>query len=580
MHDRFSPRALLLIALVLPIAGCTNSLVDSLAVTPTSQSLSVGQTVQLTATGTTGHGSNHPSTTQDVTATATWNSSSPAVASVNSTGLVTALTAGTTTITASMSGYTGTIAASATITVTGSSGTGGASGTVTSLAILPASQSVAVPNETTQFLAIGTTSTGATVNLTNQVAWSTSSTQIATIGGATGLATALTQGTVTVIALYSSGGSTIAGTGSFTVSNGSTEKYTSVTLAPTSESVSVSNPLSASGQTGQFIALATSGTTGLEVDVTNSPQTTWSSSVPSVASVTSGLSSGNGVVTGAAAGSTTITAEVKNPNGSIVSANGTVTATLTAPPEPLLSLTIIPSAITVGNLQDTGNFLAIGTFSSSPYVEDLTNTVTWLSSAPQIFPVSSNNNSANPGAPGGIVTAYGNGSATIIAEATYPTTGLQGLVQTATATFNCPLVEPSTDPTTGAVTPGSCYPGSQASGLLVTLTIYNEGLNTANWLVTAPSATNTPNVIHCGPGWAKNGNTGGSVCTATYPLGTTVTLTAPAQSGVAFGGWSYNCTTISPNPSTAAGPNSCTITLGNAPNGTDNSNVTIGAIFN
>ena len=271
---------------------------------------------------------------------------------------------------------------------------------------------------------------------------------------------------------------------------------------------------------------------------------------------------------------------MKNPNGSIVSANGTVTATLTAPPEPLLSLTIIPSAITVGNLQDTGNFLAIGTFSSSPYVEDLTNTVTWLSSAPQIFPVSSNNNSANPGAPGGIVTAYGNGSATIIAEATYPTTGLQGLVQTATATFNCPLVEPSTDPTTGAVTPGSCYPGSQASGLLVTLTIYNEGLNTANWLVTAPSATNTPNVIHCGPGWAKNGNTGGSVCTATYPLGTTVTLTAPAQSGVAFGGWSYNCTTISPNPSTAAGPNSCTITLGNAPNGTDNSNVTIGAIFN
>ena len=216
MHDRFSPWALFLIALVLPIAGCTNSLVDSLAVTPTSQSLSVGQTVQLTATGTTGHGSNHPSTTQNVTATATWTSSSPAVASVNSAGLATALTAGTTTITATMNGFTGNISASATVTVTGSSGTGGtggASGTVASLTILPASQSVAIPNETTQFLAIGTTSTGATVNLTNQVAWSTSSTQIATIGGSTGLATALTQGTVTVIALYTSGGSTIAGHG-------------------------------------------------------------------------------------------------------------------------------------------------------------------------------------------------------------------------------------------------------------------------------------------------------------------------------------------------------------------------------
>jgi uncharacterized protein YjdB len=567
MHDRFSPRALLLIALVLPIAGCTNSLVDSLAVTPASQSLSVGQTVQLTATGTTGHGSGHPSTTQDVTDTAIWTSSSPAVASVSSTGLATALTAGTTTITASMSGFTGTITASATVTVTGSSGTGGASGTVTSLAIIPGSQSVAIPNETTQFLAIGTTSTGATVNLTNQVAWSTSATQIATIGGSTGLATALTQGTVSIIALYTSGGSTIAGTASFTVSAGSSEQYTAVTLVPASESVS------AAGQTGQFIALATSGTTGLEVDVTNSPQTTWSSSIPSIASVTSGLSSGNGVITGAAAGSTTITAEVKNPNGSIVSAFGTVTATLTAPPEPLLSLTIIPSTITVGNLQDTGNFLAIGTFSSSPYVEDLTNTVTWLSSFPNVFPVSSNSTPPNPGAPGGIVTAYGNGTATIIAEATYPTTGLQGLVQTATATFGCPLVEP--DLTSTPPNPGSCYPGSQANGLLVTLTIYNEGLNTINWLVTAPSATNTPNVIHCGPGWAKNGNSGGSVCTATYPINTQVTLTAPAQSGVAFGGWSYNCT-ISPNPSTAAGPNSCTITLGAA----GNSNVTIGAIFN
>ena len=67
---------------------------------------------------------------------------------------------------------------------------------------------------------------------TSQVSWSSSSTQIATIGATTGLATALTQGTVTIIALYSSGGNTIAGTGTFTVSNGSTEKYTAVTLVP------------------------------------------------------------------------------------------------------------------------------------------------------------------------------------------------------------------------------------------------------------------------------------------------------------------------------------------------------------
>ncbi|MGB0080595.1 MAG: Ig-like domain-containing protein, partial [Terracidiphilus sp.] len=266
MLDRLSPRALLLtglVALALPFAGCTNPLVDSLAVSPATQSLGVGQTVQFTATGTIGHGSNHPSTTQDDTDSATWTSSTPAVASVSATGVATALTAGTTNITATMNGYTGTITASATLTVTTTSGGGGGStpsGSVTTLTIIPSSQAVAVPSQTTQFIAIGTTSTGATENLTSQVSWSSSSSQIATIGASTGLATAQTQGTVTIIALYTSGGNTIAGTGTFTVSNGSTEKYTALTLIPSAQSVS------ASGQTGQLIALATSGTTGLDVD--------------------------------------------------------------------------------------------------------------------------------------------------------------------------------------------------------------------------------------------------------------------------------------------------------------------------
>ena len=51
-------------------------------------------------------------------------------------------------------------------------------------------------------------------------------------------------------------------------------------------------------------------------------------------------------------------------------------------PDTILSLTIIPSDITVGNLQDTGQFLAIGTFATPPAVRDLTNSpsVTWISS--------------------------------------------------------------------------------------------------------------------------------------------------------------------------------------------------------
>jgi hypothetical protein len=97
-----------------------------------------------------------------------------------------------------------------------------------------------------------------------------------------------------------------------------------------------------------------------------------------------------------------------------------------------------------------------------------------------------------------------------------------------------------------------------------------------NWLVTAPSAvppppgTTPPPVLHCGPGSAGAG-LGSSVCTATYPLGTTITLTAPAQTGVKFGGWSSNCTNT--GTVTQPGPNTCTVHL-------SDSDATVGAIFN
>ncbi|KAA6462921.1 hypothetical protein DYQ86_06165 [Acidobacteria bacterium AB60] len=549
--DRNGLRAIALCALALCVLGfllgCSASQVDTLAVSPTTQSLAVGQTAQFSATGTIGHGQ-HPSSNQNVTSAVSWTSSAPAVATISASGMATAVSPGTTTITASMAGFGGTISTTATVTVTGT--TGSAGGNIVSVAVIPGSQSVAAPNQTTQFIAVGTNSAGGTVNVTNQVAWTSSSTQIATIGASTGLATSVSKGSTTISAIFVNSDKTVAtGTATFTVSGGAAEQITALTVNPNAETLSAS-------QQGQLIAIGTAGSTGLQEDVTSSPQTTWSSSIPSVASVSS-----SGQVTGVSPGSSLITAEWKNTDGSVVSATATVTVSATTAPEPLLSLTIIPSTITVGNLQGTGNFMAIGTFSTAPTVRDLTNSVKWISSAPNVFPVNTNGSGTNQGAPGGIVTAYGNGGAVIIAEATDPTTGS---IQTATATFNCPLVLPN-PPTTA----GSCFPGSQASALLSTVTVYNEGLNTTNWLVTAPSATGTQDVLHCGPGWT---GAGGSVCVATYPIGTTLTLTAPAQSGVSFGGWSDNCTP-SPNPASQAGPNQCTMIL------TD-TNVTVGAIFN
>ena len=554
---------LLIAGLTIPFIGCGNSQVDSIQLSPATQALTAGQTVQFTAAGSYGHGS-HPASVKDVTALVTWTSSTPAIATISSSGLATAVSAGATTITASMPGFTGVISATATLTVTGNSGTGGSGTDVVSLLIIPGSQSVASPTQDSQFIAIGSTQAGQTQNLTNKVAWTSSSLQVASISSS-GLATAVGKGSATFTAVYTNADNTVAtGTATFIVVNGPSEPITALSITPSDES------LSATGQTGQFIAIGTNGTTGLQEDITNSSQLTWSSSVPSIATITSGLTTGNGMAKGVSAGTSTITAVWKNPDGSVVSAPPvTVTVTLSPAPEPLLSLEIIPNSITVGDLQDTGQFLAIGTYSTPPTVRDLTNIVTWTSSFPDSFPVNTNSGGTQS-ASAGIVTAYGTGTAAIIAEATDPITGS---IQTATASFSCPLVLPN--PNGNPPTPGSCWTG-QGGPLKATLTVYGEGLNTTNWLVTAASATGTPNVIHCGPGWAADGDTGGSVCTGIYPIGTTVTLTAPAQTGVAFGGWTYNCTPTA--PVTAGGPNSCTVTLTSINKGSVNA--TVGAIFN
>jgi hypothetical protein len=572
------PRALLpLVLLGLPLAlllaGCNK--VESLSIVPgpgIEVLTAAGQTAQYTAYAEEQMGSG-PQSNSNVTSSVSWSSSNPNVATISSSGLATAVGAGYVEITATSSNNV--VATSdLTVNIAGTT-TGGTGSSIASIAVIPGSQTVATPSQTSQFLAIGTTSSGATVDLSNQVVWSSSSTQIATVN-ASGLATAVAQGTSTITSLYAnSGGTVVTGTATFTVVGGTTEKYTAVSITPGSQS------LSASGQTGQFVALGTSGTTGLLTDVTNSPQIKWSSSIPSVATV-----SASGLAAGVSAGNSTVTAELTNTDGSVVSSNATVAVSLTAAPEPLLSLSIIPGSITVGNLQDTGQFLAIGTFSTAPYVRDLTNSpsLTWISSWPSVFPVDTNSG-GNSGTTAGIVTAFGNGGASIIAEAT----SSDGTIQTATATFSCPLVLPN--PTGNPPTPGSCYFGTQAFALLSTLTIYNEGANTTNWEITAPSATGTQNVLHCGPGWTLNGGLGGSVCTATYPIGSTVVLKA---AGGAFGGWSYNCTPsnangvpLNPVVITAAGPNYCSITFSAAVYDSQgnlvtpaNSNVTLGAIFN
>jgi uncharacterized protein YjdB len=557
MRNRLLMGALSVVGLALSLTGCTNpSGLDSISVSPSTQSLGVGQTTQLSVTGTYGNAS-HLST-KPVTTGVTWSSNTPSVATVDAAGVVTGVGAGTSTVTATAQAFNGPVSASSTITVGSTSGGGGGAtgGAVVSLAVIPSSQTVATAGQTTQFIAIGTTSTGATLYLTNSAAWSSSTTTVATIGATTGLATAVGAGSTTITARYTdaTSGSVVIGVATLTVSAGASEQVTSMTMLPSSLS------LTASGQTSQLILLGVAGSTGLTNNLTTSPNVTWTSNTPTVATV-----SNSGLVTAVTAGTATVVALYTNTDSSVVQTTASISVSISGTGtslESITSLSIVPSSLSVANLQATGQFLAIGTFSSAPYVRDVTNlpTTTWLSSFPNDFPVN-NNTGGGSGASAGIVSAFASGGATIIAEST----SVDGTIQSATATFSCPLVLPP-PPGSLSQTPGSCYPGSQAASLISTLTVYNRGLDTTHWQITAPSATGTPNVLHCGPGWA---GAGGSVCTASYPVGTTVTVTSPAGAG-AFGGWSSNCTPV--GAVTAAGPNQCTVTLT-----TDD---TVGAIIN
>ena len=95
-------------------SGCSNP--TPATPTPTVTSVSItgnpslnggNLTSQLIARATLSNG-----TLQDVSALATWSSSNPAAATVSATGLVTAVTLGTTTISAAYQGQTGTLSVS------------------------------------------------------------------------------------------------------------------------------------------------------------------------------------------------------------------------------------------------------------------------------------------------------------------------------------------------------------------------------------------------------------------------------------------------------------------------------------
>jgi len=269
--------------------------VASVTVNPATASLTVGQTVQLTATPKDANG--NPLTGRTIT----WSSSDNTIATVNGSGLVTGVGAGgPVTITATSQGQSGT----ATVNVTVAP--------VASVTVAPSSANIAITG-TVQLTATPKDANGNPLT-GRAITWSSSDNTIATVNGS-GVVTGVAAGSVTITAT-SEGKS---GTASVTVAGA---PVASVTLTPASASLQA-------GQTQQLTATLKDANGNI---LTGRP-VTWSSNSTSVATVSS-----SGLVTAKVAGSATITATSEGQSG---------TSAITVTPAPVASVTVTPASASV-----------------------------------------------------------------------------------------------------------------------------------------------------------------------------------------------------------------------------------------
>jgi uncharacterized protein YjdB len=301
--------------------------VSSIAVTPATASVTAGGTQQFTATATYSDGS-----TANVTSSATWTSSSATTATINAAGLATSVAAGSSTITATLSGKSGTAALTVTAPVK----------TLASIAVTPAIASIAA-GATQQFTATATYSDASTANITSSVTWTSSSTAAATINGA-GLATGVAQGTATITASLSG----VNGTSALTVT---AKTLSSIAVTPAAATVGA-------GATQQFTATATYSDNST-ANITSSAA--WSSSSTATATINAA-----GLATAVTAGTSTITAT----SGSV---SGASTLTVTAKAVSSIAVTPNPASFASGSTQQ---FTATATYSDNS-TANVTATVTW-----------------------------------------------------------------------------------------------------------------------------------------------------------------------------------------------------------
>lgn len=323
--------------------------VAAVVLTPASVSLQIGTTTSLQARTVDAEGGT-------LTGRAvSWTSSNTSVASVSQTGIITAVSAGATSITATSEGRSAQSAVTVTLPA------------VNSVTVTPSRDTIGVGAER-QLTAVLRDAAGNA--LTGRVlSWGSSNLAVASVSS-TGLVIGVAPGSVT-----------ITGT-----SEGRVGSATVVVLARIASSV-ILTPGSGTLVVGSTQALTTQITDADGNLLTGRP-VTYASDAPLVATVSSA-----GVITALAAGTVRITASSEGKTG---------TATFTIIPIPVARVDLSPSPVSMlpGGTQQ---LTAVARSASGAILTG--RTVTWISGAPSVVTVTAN----------GLLSAVGNGTAFVIA---------------------------------------------------------------------------------------------------------------------------------------------------------------------
>jgi uncharacterized protein YjdB len=477
--------------------GSSTKVLTAIAASPGAASIAVGATEQFNAMATYSDGS-----TANVTASAHWADADSKVATVSPSGDATAVATGSTTVTATLDGMSG----SATLTVDA------AAKTFTAIAVSPATANIAA-GATQQFTAKATYSDSSTADVTATVVWTTSNAAVAKINAA-GLATAQSAGSVTVTATLDR----VSGSANVTVPVPAVVKtLTSVAVSPGAISI-------AAKATQQFAATATYSD-GSKADVTGA--VSWTTANPVVATVNA-----SGLATAVAAGSTAVTA-------SLTGVTGTATLTVT----PILSSIAVspnPQNIVVGATQQ---FTATATYSDGTK-QNVTASAAWTTASPAVATVNAAGlaTAVAPGTTAITASLSGvSGSATLnvprlssIAVTPTPVTIAAGATQqfTATATYSDGSIQnitakaawTSTNPAAGTVSAAGLATAVAAGSTNVTATLSGvSGFATLTVTPTILKIVVSPNSANITVGATQQ-----FAATATYSDGTTKDVTATA----------------------------------------------------